>query len=194
MQHAGISALWARKMNLYTSDVLVWAIDKLRADVLHGHDGHLIADPLLYLGPSSPTQSPTWAQSDYYVPTQPPTFVPRQVDIQADGGESPAPSTVPTTSPGMHRPHEYINNQNMSWLIPVGMKHIRDVFTSPHTHERVKKALQDMSVLHKALSSVSIENMYNTVHPFSVLKALDVIRRYSAGLRLSDTSNMPDVF
>jgi hypothetical protein len=174
MQHAGIDALWARKMNLYTSDVLVWAIDKLREHVL---GNEVLSDRLVFFGPSSPTQSPTWAQSDY-VPTAAPTTL-------SAASPSAGGAAAPSSSPGLHRPDDYISE--MTWLVPVGLKHIRDIFTNPNTHPRVKMVVQDMPILQKALSGVSVEKL--NIHPFAVLKALDAVRRTKDKLHAKEFVN-----
>lgn len=150
MQHAGIDALYARKMNLYTSDVLVWAIDKVREEAL---DDELLRSRLVFVGPSSPTTSPTL----------PPSIRKNSV----------APSSSPTVSPGMQTPSDYIST--MTWLVPIAINHIKSVYSDPNTVPRIKQAIDDTGILQKVHSSTSQDT--SAIHPFAVLHALDAIRR-----------------
>ena len=160
MQHAGIDALYARKMNLYTSDILAWAIDKVREEAL---DDELLRGSLVFFGPSSPTTSPTL----------PPSI--RKASI--------SPSSSPTSSPGMQTPSDYISR--MTWLVPVAIKHIPSVYSDPNTPPKVKQVLDEIGILQKVQSSTSQDT--SSIHPFAVLHALDAIRRYNDGFPIQTT-------
>lgn len=84
---------------------------------------------------------------------------------------TPSVSLTSAPAPAVILPSLYVHS-NLTWLVPIVMKHILSVYSNINTHRKIKTAIDKTGIM------VLYSRNASVVAPYHCLLALDSIRRY----------------